>query len=92
MTTELVKIDPKEFGLDESNVVTIEQAFTPKIIERDALLELYAPFLTAEITPELCKQAKELRLKFVKNRTGIADIQSKFESFKKWAKSEIEKL
>lgn len=71
---ELEKIKPEEFGLQESEVITIEQAFMPKIVERDALKEVYEGFLTAEITPSLCAEAKSLRLKLVKIRTGIAEI------------------
>jgi len=33
----LVKIDPKEYGLEAKSVVIIEKAFEPKIIERDEL-------------------------------------------------------
>ena len=71
---ELEKIKPEEFGLQESEVVIIEQAFMPKIVERDALKTVYEDLLIQEITPELCKEAKSLRLKLVKIRTGIAEI------------------
>jgi hypothetical protein len=71
---ELEKIKPEEFGLQESEVVIIEQAFMPKIVERDALKTVYEDLLIQEITPELCQKAKSLRLKLVKIRTGIAEI------------------
>lgn len=74
MTNELSKIDPKEYGLEQKQVTTIEQAFAPKIAERDALLEMYETMLKVEITPAVCKQAKELRNKLVKVRTGIAEV------------------
>lgn len=74
MTNELSKIDPKEYGLEQKQVATIEQAFAPKIAERDALLEMYETMLKVEITPAVCKQAKELRNKLVKVRTGIAEV------------------
>jgi hypothetical protein len=73
-TTEIAKLDPKEFGLEESNVQTIEQAFQPKIIERDALVPAYEELIKKEITPELCQEFKAMRLKLVKVRTGIAEI------------------
>jgi hypothetical protein len=73
-TTEIAKLDPKEFGLEESNVQTIEQAFQPKIIERDALVPAYEELIKKEITPELCQEFKSMRLKLVKVRTGIAEI------------------
>lgn len=81
MKTEIIKVDPKEFGLESNQVTTIEQAFLPKIQEREALAEIYNGLITGEITPELCKQAKEVRLKLVKVRTGIADIHKSQKAF-----------
>lgn len=71
--SELV-VDPKDYGLEESSVVEIEKAFLPKIAERDGYLEVYNLLLTKEITKETCDEARGLRLKLVKVRTGIADI------------------
>lgn len=72
--TEIVKIDPKQFGLEEKNVMKIEEAFTPKIIERDALSEVYSELIKGELTEELSVEAGSLRRKLVKVRTGIAEI------------------
>jgi len=74
MTTEIVKVNPAEFGLKEAEVQPIESAFMPKIIEREALREVYENVINQELTPALCTEAKSLRLKLVKVRTGIADI------------------
>ena len=81
MSTELVKVDPKEFGLEVEQVSTIEQAFLPKIQEREALVAIYDQLITSELTPELSKQAKEVRLKLVKVRTGIAEIHKTQKAF-----------
>ena len=81
MSTELMKVDPKEFGLEVEQVSTIEQAFLPKIQEREALVAIYDQLITSELTPELCKKAKEVRLKLVKVRTGISDIHKTQKSF-----------
>lgn len=81
MTTELVKIDPKEFGLEENQVQTIEQAFMPKIIERDGYVKVYEQLITKELTPSLCSEAAELRRKLVKTRTGIAEIHKTQKAF-----------
>lgn len=78
---ELVKVDPKEFGLEESSVATIEQAFLPKIAERDGYAQIYEQLITKELTKELCAEARELRLKLVKTRTGIADIHKTQKAF-----------
>ena len=71
---ELVRVDPKEYGLEENQVQTIEQAFLPKIQERDGFAKVYESLITKELTPALCSEASELRKKLVKVRTGIAEI------------------
>jgi hypothetical protein len=81
MNTELVKVDPKEYGLEEVQVATIEQAFLPKITERDGYAQIYEQLITKELTKELCNEARELRLKLVKTRTGIADIHKTQKAF-----------
>lgn len=75
------KINPKEYGLEEVQVETIEQAFLPKISERDGYAQIYEQLITKELTPKLCAEAKELRLKLVKTRTGIADIHKTQKAF-----------
>lgn len=74
MKNELEKVNPQEFGLEQVQAETIEQAFLPKIAERDGYAVIYEQLITKELTPETCKQARELRLKLVKTRTGIAEI------------------
>lgn len=81
MTTEISKINPAEFGLQEAQAKTIEAAFMPKIIERNALAEMYETLITGEITPELSMEAKSLRLKLVKVRTGISEIHRTQKAF-----------
>lgn len=81
MKTDIIVLDPKEYGLETAQVATIEQAFLPKIQERDALAVIYNELITSEITPELCKQAREVRLKAVKVRTGILAIHKTQKEF-----------
>ena len=81
MNTELSKVDPKEFGLEEAQVSTIEQAFLPKIAERDGYSIVYKQLIEKEITKELCNEAGDLRRKLVKVRTGIADIHKTQKAF-----------
>ena len=80
-TLEIVKVNPAEFGLKESEVQPIESAFMPKIVEREALREMYENIIGQELTPALCVEAKALRLKLVKVRTGIADIHRTQKAF-----------
>lgn len=78
---EIINLDPKEFGLDESRAKEVEVAFTPAIIERDALLDVYKNMLTLEITPAVCEAAGELRKKLVKIRTNIGRIHQSEKAF-----------
>ena len=73
-TLVVKKVDPKEFGLEEQKASEIESAFTTSIIERNALLSVFSEIIKKDITPEVERQAKALRLKLVKNRTGIVEI------------------
>lgn len=75
MTTEITKLNPEEFGLKEDQAATIEKAFMPKIIERNMLSEMYETVIKGDVTvPETALEARDLRLKLVKVRTGIAEI------------------
>lgn len=74
MTTEIVKIDPVEYGLDTTKAKSIEDSFLPKIAERDGYVSVYENILTKEITETVCKEAVELGKKLVKVRTGIIAI------------------
>jgi len=78
---EVVKIDPKEYGLEEKNVAKIEEAFTPKIIERDGLEKVYEQLITQELSIETCYEAGELRKKLMKVRTGISKIHKTQKSY-----------
>ena len=77
----LVKIDPKEYGLEEKSVVVIEKAFEPKIIERDELAKSYAQIVKKDLSPTLCSEASTLRKQLVKVRTGIAAIHQTQKAF-----------
>lgn len=79
--TSLVKVDPKEFGLDEMQAQKIENAFIPVITERNALAQMYSEIIVKEITPELAKEAGQLRLKLVKVRTGTGKIHKAEKAF-----------
>ena len=81
MSTEIVKLNPAEYGLQEAQALTIEQAFMPKIAEREGMRKVYEGIICQEITPELCSVAKEARLKLVKVRTGIAEIHKMQKAF-----------
>jgi hypothetical protein len=73
-STELVNIDPIEYGLDKKKAKTIEGAFLPKLAEQELAAKIYNEIINKDITPEVCEEARELRLKLVKVRTGISEI------------------
>lgn len=79
--SELIKINPQEFGLDENRAVEISNAFAPKISERDGLVIIYNDLITKDITQEVCNEALSLKRKLVKVRTGIADIHKTQKAF-----------
>lgn len=82
MTTEITKLNPEEFGLKEDQAATIEKAFMPKIIERNMLSEMYETVIKGDVTvPETALEARDLRLKLVKVRTGIAEIHRTQKAF-----------
>ena len=68
------KINPIDYGLNADEAKNIEKAFLPKIVERNGLVAIYEQLLSAKITLELTSEAKSIRLKLVKVRTGMAEI------------------
>lgn len=70
-TQELEIIDPNQFGLKEDKAVSINDAFLPKVVERNLTVAVYENIIGKEINEETAKEARELRLKIAKIRTGI---------------------
>lgn len=80
--TQVQIIDPKEFGIEEVKATTIEQSFLPKKIETDGYSEVYKNILSMDIEDvKTAMMARELRLKLVKVRTGIAEIHKAEKAF-----------
>lgn len=75
-TQELVKINPAEYGLDEKQSLTVEQAFAPKVAEREGLRIMYEQILTKELSAETSSEAREIRLKLVPIGTGLKKIHT----------------
>lgn len=80
--SEIVKIDPKEYGLEETKAADIAAQFRPML---DKMVELEKEFNQIIILPieekETARKAKELRLKYVKVRTGTAEIHKQQKAF-----------
>jgi hypothetical protein len=81
MSTELVKIKASDYGLEETKAQEIESLFTPMLSKMSELENEYNDILQNEINPETCQRAKDLRLSYVKIRTGTAEIHKKAKEF-----------
>lgn len=82
MKEELVKINPQDFGLEDSVASGIASQFQPML---DKMVELEAEYneviaLPIE-EPATAKKAREVRLKYMKIRTGTVDIHKKQKAF-----------
>ncbi len=78
---ELVKINASEYGLEESKAQEIEAQFKPMLAKMSELEKEYNKVIKLEINGETCAKAKELRLRYVKVRTGTDEIHKKQKAF-----------
>lgn len=80
--TDIVKLNPSEYGLDETKAQQIASQFQPML---DKMVELENEFNEIVKLPIEEKatslKAKELRLKYVKVRTGTAEIHKQQKAF-----------
>lgn len=67
--TQLSVVAPQDYGLEESQTTSLTSGLQAVIAERSILKEQYIEIIKEEITPELSKKARELRLKIKDNRT-----------------------
>lgn len=79
--TDLVKIKASDYGLEESKAKEIETLFLPMLAKMSELEDEYNNILKEEINPETCSRAKDLRMCYVKVRTGTADIHKRAKEF-----------
>lgn len=79
---EIVKIDPKEYGIEETKAADIAAQFKPML---DKMVELEQEFNEVISLPiddeDTADKAKELRLKYVKVRTGTEKIHKEQKAF-----------
>lgn len=79
---ELVQINPQEFGLTDETAKNISAQFQPMLDKMVELENEFNQIISLPIEdPETTKKAKELRLKYVKVRTGTADIHKAQKAF-----------
>lgn len=82
MSTEIVKLNPSEFGIEDSKAAEIAAQFKPML---DKMVELENEYNEVIALPielaSTAKKAKEVRLKYVKVRTGTKDIHKAQKEF-----------
>lgn len=78
---ELLKINYKEFGIEESKAKQISSVFKPMLDKMEGLEGEWNQIKTEKMSPELAERAKELRLKYVKVRTATAAIHKEQKAF-----------
>ena len=81
MKNEIVKIKASDYGLDSTKAQEIEAMFTPMLERMKTLEKEYNKIIKLPITPETCYAAKELRLQYVRVRTGTAEIHKELKAF-----------
>lgn len=79
--SELVKINAADYGLEESKAAQIAAQFKPMLDKMVELEQEYNQIISQPISKEVCAQAKELRMKYVKVRTGTEKIHKEQKSF-----------
>jgi colicin import membrane protein len=78
--TDIIKLDPKEFGLEESKAADIAAQFKPMLDKMVELEQEYNEVIALPIE-EAAPKAKALRLKYVKVRTGTEKIHKEQKAF-----------
>ena len=81
MTNEIVKINASDYGLEETKANEIKSMFVPMLTKMDELEVQYNDILKREIDPETCQMAKDLRLAYVRTRTGTEKIHKDLKAF-----------
>lgn len=76
-----IKVDHTEYGLQESKAQEIASMFKPMLESMEYLEVQYNEIMTREIEPETIQMAHDLRLAYVKVRTGTDAIHKKLKDF-----------
>jgi hypothetical protein len=81
ITQQIVKINPKDYGLTETKAKEIEAMFKPMLQKMVELENEFNQIVGLEIDEDTCQKARELRLKYIKVRTGTAEIHRELKAF-----------
>jgi len=77
----IVKVDAKDFGLEENKAQQIAIMFDPMLNKMVELEKEYNALAKIDISEKKCQWAKDLRLQYVKVRTGTAKIHKELKQF-----------
>lgn len=78
---EIVKIDHKEFGIEEQKAKQIRDLFKPMLDKMVDLEERANNVFSLPMGPEAYAKARELRLEYKNTRTGTDKIHKKIKAF-----------
>ncbi len=81
MENAIVKINPADYGLNETKAKEIESMFNSMLAKMVELEKEFNEIAKLEINPETCEKARDLRLRYVKVRTGTAEIHRELKAF-----------
>lgn len=76
-----VTIKAEEYGIESTKAQEIESMFKPMLEEMSKLEKEYNQIVKKPYSPELAQEARELRLKLVKVRTGTAKIHKDLKNY-----------
>lgn len=79
--TQIIKIDPTEYGLAATEAEQVKKVFIPMIEAIDEIEKEFNQVVSLPISPESTKIARELRLRIVKIRTGTDSIHKKAKEY-----------
>lgn len=78
---QLVKLNAADYGLEESKAKQISDMFKPMLDKMTELEVQYNEVIKRPMEPETMQMAKDLRLDYVKVRTGTAAIHKELKAF-----------
>lgn len=78
---KLVQVKPEEYGLSATEAAQVEAVFVPMLQKMVELENEFNEIVSMEIGPDSIALAKNLRLRYVKIRTGTADIHKKAKAY-----------
>ena len=81
MENQLVVINAQDFGLEKTEAQKIESVFTPMLDKMVVLEKEYNEVIALDLNPTTIQKARELRLKYVKVRTGTDEIHKKAKAY-----------